>query len=155
MAEDITVKAGLDASWLDKKCNALDTEHELLTADVNRMCDSTRGSKFVALLLPDNTSSRIEEWSQRMWTLPEGLLAPGDIHLCTWLGKDDYLVKTRSKVEITSRYWKDESDESDEASERILAEHYAGTLTLSRLELMSIGITALSHRVSSQDFTGR
>ena len=152
MAEDITVKAGLDAYWLDKKCTAPKTEHDLLTADVIRMCDVIRGSKFVALLLLDNTSSRIEEWSQRMWTLPEGLLAPGDIHLCTWLGKDNYLVKTRSKVEITSRYWK---DESDEASERILAEHYAGTLTLSRLELMSIAITALSHRVSSQDFTGR
>ena len=154
MAEDVTVKAGLDAYWLDKKCNAPQTEHEVLTADVNRMCDVIRGSKFVALLLPDNTSSRIEEWSQRMWTLPEGLLAPGDIHICTWLGKGTYRVKIRSKVDITSRYWKDESDESDEASERILAEHYAGTLTLSRLELMSIAITALSHRVSSRDFTG-
>lgn len=151
MAEDMTVKAGFDAYWLDKKCNAPETEHDLLTADVNRMCDVIRGSRFVALLLPDNASSRMEEWSQRMWTLPEGLLAPGDIHICTWLGKDNYQVTIRSKVEITSQHWK---DESDEASERILAEHYAGTLTLSRLELMSIAITALSHRVTSKDFTG-
>jgi len=151
MAEYMTLKAGLSAYWLDKKCNAPKTEPDLLTADVNRMCDVIRGSKFVALLLPDNVSSRREEWGQRMWTLPEGLLAPGDIRICTWNGKNDYEVRTMGKVEMTSEYW---NDESDEAPARILAEHYAGTITLSRLELLSTAITALSHRVSSQDFTG-
>ena len=52
IAEDMTVKAGLDAYWLDKKCNALDTEHELLTADVNRMCDIIRGSKSLRYFFP-------------------------------------------------------------------------------------------------------
>ena len=151
MAEYMTLQAGLGAYWLDKKCNAPKTERDLLTADVNRMCDVIRGSKFVALLLPDDADSRKEEWGERMWTLPEGLLAPGDIHVCTWYGKDDYRVNTMGKVEMTSQYWK---DESDEAPARILAEHYAGTITLSRLELLSTAITALSHRVSSQDFTG-
>lgn len=151
MAEYMTLQAGLSAYWLDRKCNAPKTEPELLTADVNRMCDVIRGSKYVAVLLPDDASSRMEEWGQRMWTLPEGLLAPGDLHICIWHGKDSYEVRTMGKVEMTSEYWK---DESDEAPARILAEHYAGTITLSRLELLSTAITALSHRASSHDFTG-
>ena len=151
MAEYMTLQAGLSAYWLDKKCTAPKTEPDLLTADVHRMCDVIRGSKFVALLLPDDADSRKEEWGERMWTLPEGLLAPGDIRVCIWHGKDDYRVSTMGKVEMTSEYWK---DESDEAPARVLAEHYAGTITLSRLELLSCAIMALSHRVSSQDFTG-
>ena len=151
MAEYMTLQAGLGAYWLDKKCNAPKTEPDLLTADVNRMCDVIRGSKFVALLLPDDADSRKEEWGERMWTLPEGLLAPGDIRVCIWHGKGDYRVSTMGKVEMTSEYWK---DESNEAPARILAEHYAGTITLSRLELLSSAITALSHRVSSHDHTG-
>ena len=150
MAEYMTLQAGLSAYWLDKKCNAPNTEPELLTADVNRMCDIIRGSKFVALLLPDALDSRKAEWGRRMWTLPEGLLAPGDIHICIWHGKGSYEVSTMGKVEMTSEYWK---DESDEAPSRILAEHYAGSITLSRLELLSSAITALSQRVSSHDFT--
>ena len=150
MAEYMTLEAGLGAYWLDKKCNAAKSEPELLTADVNRMCDVIRGSKFVALLLPDVSDSRKKEWGQRMWTLPEGLLAPGDIRICTWHGKDNYGVRTMGKVEMTSEYWK---DESDEAPARVLAEHYAGTITLSRLELFSTAITALSYQVSSQAFT--
>ena len=114
------------------------------------MCDVIRGSTFVALLLPDDDKSRKEEWGQRMWTLPEGLLAPGDIRVCTWHGKDEYKVQTMGKVEMTSEYWK---DKSDEAPVRILAEHYAGTITLSRLELLSTAIEALSQQVTSQDFT--
>ena len=151
MAAYMTLQAGLSAYWLDTECNAPGSEPELLTADVNRMCDVIRGSKFVALLLPDNSSSRMEEWGQRMWTLPEGLLAPGNIRICTWQGKDNYEVRSMGKVEMTSEYWK---DESDEAPARILAEHYAGAITLSRLELFSTAITALSHRVTSRDFTG-
>ena len=151
MAEYMTLQAGLSAYWLDTKCNAPTSEPDLLTADVNRMCDVIRGSKFVALLLPDDVSSRMEEWGQRMWTLPEGLLAPGDIRICTWHGKDNYQVRSMGKVEMTSEYWKDTSDESPA---RILAEHYANTITLSRLELFTTAITALSHRVTSRDFTG-
>lgn len=151
MAEYMTLQAGLSAYWLDKKCNAPKTEPDLLTADVNRMCDVIRGSKFVALLLPDDADSSKEQWGERMWTLPEGLLAPGDIRVCIWQGEDNYKVSTMSKVEMTSAYWK---DESEEAPARILAEHYAGVITLGRLELLSCAIEALSHRVSSQDFTG-
>lgn len=151
MAKYMTLRAGLSAYWLDTECNAPKTEPELLTADVNRMCDVIRGSRFVALLLPDDKRFRMEEWGQRMWTLPEGLLAPGDICVSIWHGKDTYEVRTMGKVEMTSEYWKDESAETPA---RILAEHYAGTITLSRLELLSTAITALSYRTTSRDFTG-
>ena len=115
------------------------------------MCDVIRGSKFVAVLLPDDVSSRMKEWGQRMWTLPEGLLAPGDIRICVWHGKDDYQVRTMGKVAMTSDFWKDESDETPA---RVLAEHYAGTITLSRLELLTTAIEALSQRVTSRNHTG-
>lgn len=119
------------------------------------MCDIIRGSRFVALLLPDNDPSRMVEWGQQMWTLPEGLLTPEDIHVCIWHEKDNYNVRELGKVKMTSEYWKDnKSAETPETPARILAEHYAGTITLSRLELLSTAITALSYRVTFQDFTG-
>lgn len=64
MAKYMTLKEGLSAYWLDAECNAPEDQPDLLTADVNHMCDVIRGSRFVALLLPDDKTSRMEDWGQ-------------------------------------------------------------------------------------------
>ncbi|MCJ1387860.1 hypothetical protein MMC18_000703 [Xylographa bjoerkii] len=154
MAQYMCKQAGLTAYFQDWKCNASKEHKDLLTADVNRMCDAIRGSQFVALLLPDGTLQRKRDWGRRMWTLPEGLLAPGSIRVCTWLRLDEYSVKLMGKVELTSQFWEEAYEGSEEIPGRILAEHYEGVTTLSRLELFSTAISALKARVTTNDFTG-
>ena len=154
MAQHMCQKAGLKAYFQDWKCNASKEDKDLLTADVNRMCDAIRGSQFVALLLPDGTLQRKRDWGCRMWTLPEGLLAPSKLQVCTWLRLDEYSVKIMGKVELTSQFWEEANEASKEIPGRILAEHYEGMITLSRLELFSTAISALKARVTKNDFTG-
>jgi hypothetical protein len=118
------------------------------------MCDAIRGSQFVALLLPDEQPHRKLDWGRRMWTLPEGLLAPGKLQVCTWLGLSKYSIKLMGKVELASQYWSEEYEGGGEVPGRILAEHYEGITTLSRLELFSTAVSALGNRVTANDFTG-
>ncbi|MCJ1443915.1 MAG: hypothetical protein MMC23_004415 [Stictis urceolatum] len=146
MARHIAEKHGIPAYFLDHKCNA--PSGDLLTSDVNRMCDVIRGSRFLAILLPDDQRHRKTDWGKRMWTVPEGLLAPADIRVYTWMGHDSYKERIMGKVELTSEFWLD----SEEL--RILAEHYQGSITLSRLGLFSSAISALSHRTTTKDHTG-
>ncbi|MCJ1380962.1 hypothetical protein MMC17_004071 [Xylographa soralifera] len=154
MAQYMCQKAGLKAYFQDWKCNAPKEQKDLLTADVNRMCDAIRGSQFVALLLPDGKLQRKRDWGRRMWTLPEGLLAPSKLQVCTWLRPDEYSVQFMGKVELTSQFWDEADKGSEEVPGRILAEHYEGLITLSRLELFSTAILALKARVTTNDFTG-
>ena len=158
MAEDMARQAGLTAYWLDTECNAPTSEKALLTSDVHRMSDVIRGSSHVALLLPDNDDYRMRDWGRRMWTLPEGLLAPGRVRICTWQGEGKYNVREMGKVEMTSQFWLGNNDKVgdrvlEEEPSRILAEHFAGLVTLSRLELFSLGLAALCNRTTSNNFT--
>ncbi|KAL9100920.1 MAG: hypothetical protein Q9187_009303, partial [Circinaria calcarea] len=158
MAEYMTRRAGLTAYWLDNECNAPKSEPALLTSDVHRMSDVIRGSNHVALLLPDGNDYRMRDWGQRMWTLPEGLLAPGQIRLCTWQGEGKYHVREMGKVEMTSQFWLDKDDKEgdcvlEEVPSRILAENFAGLIDLSPLELFSLGLAALCNRTTSNNFT--
>ncbi|MCJ1399664.1 hypothetical protein MMC11_002866 [Xylographa trunciseda] len=154
MAQYMCKVAGLKAYFQDWKCNASKEHKDLLTTDVNRMCDAIRGSQFVALLLPDGKLQRKRDWGRRMWTLPEGLLAPQKLKVCTWLRVNEYSVKLMGKVELTSQFWEEAYEGSAEIPGRILAEHYEGVITLSRLELFSTAIAALKAKVTSHDFTG-
>ena len=158
MAEYMTLRAGLTAYWLDNECNAPKSERALLTSDVHRMSDVIRGSNQVALLLPDGKDYRMRDWGRRMWTLPEGLLAPGEVQVCTWQGEGKYNVRLMNKVEMTSQFWLDNDKESgrmlEEEPSRILAEHFERHITLSRLELFSLGLSALCNRTTSNNFTG-
>ncbi|MCJ1438873.1 hypothetical protein MMC27_008263 [Xylographa pallens] len=154
MAQYMCQKAGLKAYFQDWKCNAPKENKDLLTADVNRMCDAIRGSQFVALLLPDTKLQRKHDWGRRMWTLPEGLLAPSKLQVCTWLRPNEYSVQLMGKVELTSQFWEEMYEGNEEIPGRILAEHYEGAITLSRLELFSTAISALKAKVTTNDFTG-
>ena len=158
MAQYMTRRAGLTAYWLDNECNAPPSEKALLTSDVHRMSDVIRGSNHVALLLPDDQDHRKRDWGRRLWTLPEGLLAPGRIRLCTWQEEGQYHVQEMGKVEMSSQFWLDNNNNDgdrvlEEEPSRILAESFAGLITLSRLELFTIGLAALCHRTTSNNFT--
>jgi hypothetical protein len=150
MAEFATLKAGKTAYWLDYRCRAPKDQQDLLDADVYRMCDVIRGSYQVVVMLKANTPELKMEWGSRMWTLPEALLAPGDgVYFCTPTnpGSDDYSVYSMRKVEMTGSVWEDPETEGDDGGPtRLLAEHFTGLLTLSRLEILSNSIAALGNR---------
>jgi hypothetical protein len=74
----LVTEAGCEAYWMDFKCRVAITEPELLTSDVNRFCDVIRGAKRVVIVLPDNKAETALVWGDRMWTLPEGLLATSE-----------------------------------------------------------------------------
>ena len=160
MAAYAAVKAGCSAYWLDFECRA-PQQGELLTSDVNRMCDVIRGAERVVVMLPDQQKNPnpksmdqlMEEWGNRMWTLPEGLLAPGDVHFCQSRGTAEPQIIALHKTELSDRAWKDKPADDEDPPTRILAECYQGNLDLSRLELFSTALTALGDREPGNLFT--
>jgi hypothetical protein len=80
-----------------------------------------------------------------MWTLPEGLLAAGTRVYTRSL--DSSTTISRTKVEMTASFWVDKATHRDSLQPcRLLAEHYTGTLSLTRLQLFSTALVALGHR---------
>jgi hypothetical protein len=151
MAANAAEEAGCQAYWLDFLCRA---EHagDLLDSDVYRMCDVIRGCSRVVVMLPDDRIESKKNWGARMWTLPEALLAPRNrCYFCTPEGKGRH-AQERTLVEMTAEVWDDPIDsETDGGSTRLLAEHYANLLTLSRLELFAVALDALARR-SEKDY---
>jgi hypothetical protein len=154
MAAFVTLKAGKAAYWLDFRCRASADKPELLDADVYRMCDVIRGSYRVVVMLKGDQNELKMQWGSRMWTLPEALLAPGDsVFFCN--PADDsfknFKIESMRKVEMTGSVWEDPDVDGEEGGPtRLLAEHFTGLLTLSRLEILSNGIAALGNRFTNR-----
>ncbi|KAI8625764.1 hypothetical protein F5Y19DRAFT_466937 [Xylariaceae sp. FL1651] len=146
MAQAATLQAGCTACWVDTDC--IDTVNGAQKdVDIYGMCDVIRGSKRVVVILPNTKVETRKFWGSRMWTLPEGLLAPGaNIDFFAHAG-DRYEKTTLSLIEMTGEIWDDPID-SEEAggSTRLLAEHFSGELTLSRLELFTKAVDACVYR---------
>jgi hypothetical protein len=147
MAAFATLKAGKTSYWLDYMCRAPEPG-PLLDADVYRMCDVIRGSHQVVVMLKGDSLQLKQEWGSRMWTLPEALLAPGDnVYFCH-PSDDSFNIQSMRKVEMTSSVWSDPDIDNEDGGgpTRLLAEHFSGLLTLSRLEILSNAIAALGDR---------
>ena len=141
IAEQMAREAGVDAYWLDYKCRA--AGQPMLTDDVHRLCDVFRGARQVCVVLPDLTLEKKREWGCRMWTLTEVLLsASPKIKFCS-----PEMTEEHTKLELAAGVW------TDGEPTRLLAEHYSGLLNLSRLELISLGLKALSSRRSEKEWT--
>ncbi|KUI63518.1 hypothetical protein VM1G_10276 [Cytospora mali] len=146
MARAITKEKGYKAYWLDRQCihqpDGLEKDYDVYT-----MCDIVRSSGLVAVLLSEDTEQARIDWGSRLWTLPEGMLAPGDS--VTWCHETSPGVLHHDevhKVEMTSTFWGEPDGERYEGGSpiRILAEHYSNLLTLSRLELLPSIVNALA-----------
>ena len=138
------------AYWLDKDTvEAQDGDDK--NFDIYTICDAIRNSAKVAVLLSDNSRESKIAWGSRMWTLLEGMLAPGtEVLFCHEDATTQELItEPMHKIEMTNMIWR-EPGEQDEykggGMTRVLAEHFSGLLTLSRLELLPAAITALGRR---------
>ena len=141
------------AYWRDELCCAPEDTPEF-TGDVNRICDVVRSARRVVVILPDHhVERRLKEWGDRLWTLPEGLLPSNDLLVYSPQDRGLHNLKVQKtrlkKIEMTGRVWEDREDARMAPPTRLLAEHYAKSLTLSRLEQFSMALSALSDRERS------
>ena len=157
MAAWATLRAGCSAYWLDHRCIASDKAQDEKTADINRICDVIRTAHQIVVMLPDQRGKPnskpqhqlLQEWGDSMWTLPEGLLTPENIQFCYRTEQGSFNTFELEKLEMTDMVWRDATEDIDDPPTRVLAEHYTGTLVLSRLELFSAALAALCGRESS------
>lgn len=157
IAAQIAEAEGCAAYWLDQECAVQHAGSET-DYDVYTMADTIRGSSKVAIVLADDSPKSRQDWGCRMWTLPEGLLAPGEGLLVCYEDAQGALQRQlRRKIELTGRLWGQSRGGAHAApgedETRLLAEHFSGLLTLSRLELLPAAIAALGARKTS-DYTG-
>jgi hypothetical protein len=108
-------------------------------------------------MLPDTSPEALVFFGARMWCLPEILLARDHkVNLCAPNTENLDGVDKIERVDImefTHRSWARKLNSSREIVRdgndetfRLLAEHYSGTLTLSRLELIQVALEALRSR---------
>ena len=82
----------------------------------------------------------LKQWGQRIWTFPEVLLAPRGRPIKIYQeGKEDSPLSL-SKNQFAARVW------NDAPSSRQLIDHFEGSLILSRLELVQLGIQCIYSR---------
>ena len=135
LAQAKAEEAGLKAYWLDHRCMETTPGPEF-TDDVHRICDVIRGAVQVCVMVPGFSEASLHDWGKRMWTLPEALLSSNpNIRFCS-----SESTMQVSKIALAADVWKDGE------TSRLLAEHFTGLLTLSRLELISLGLEALGNR---------
>jgi hypothetical protein len=161
IAEDVSRREirsgreGIKAYWLDYICMAKDQPE--LSKDIYRICDIIRGARQICVVLPNMERKSKRTWGERVWTMPEALLStpdrvtfysPSNDAAKNSLNGQAYLDRQEhSKTDLAHSVW------PDGLCSRRLAEHYSGTLTLSRLELVYFAIKALRIRTTN-DYSG-
>jgi hypothetical protein len=146
IAEKATRRAGLSAFWIGCSCMP---DPANIEEDVYRINDVIRGARSLVIAVGHrrddgksrDTASLLREWGSRMWTFPEALLSPSNKNIEIYTrGTDLNRPWVIAKKDLPARAWAD----ADLA--RQLMDHFQGTLTLSRLELVGIAMRCLHAR---------
>ena len=147
-AEAIVNDNNLDAYWMDHLRSPHQPE---ATDDVHRFSDVVRGSAAVHVLLPEDKPQRnsLARFEKRLWCLPECLLAPGHaIHVHGGGGGTETIPIMSLPAQAWTAPYTDDSGavlqgKGRKEEFRLLAEHFSGLLTLTRLELFSVALGAM------------
>lgn len=146
-AEAIVEEQNLEAYWMDHLRSPHQPE---ATDDVHRFSDVVRGSAAVHVLLPEDKELRnsLARFGKRLWCLPECLLAPGHaIHVHGGGGAETIPIMSLPARAWTAPYTDDSGaviqGKGRKEEFRLLAEHFSGLLTLTRLELFSVALGAM------------
>ncbi|KFY47502.1 hypothetical protein V495_01940 [Pseudogymnoascus sp. VKM F-4514 (FW-929)] len=146
-AQAIVEEKNLDAYWMDHLRSPNQPE---ATDDVHRFSDVVRGSAAVHVLLPEDKPLRnsLARFGKRLWCLPECLLAPGHaIHVHGGGGAETIPIMSLPARAWTAPYTDDSGavvqGKGRKEEFRLLAEHFSGLLTLTRLELFSVALGAM------------
>lgn len=127
-------------------------EPDTLEDDVYRISDVIRGAHSLVIAVGSQagdiegrtlTQSLLQQWGQRLWTLPEALLSTSHRPISVYRrGYHEPLVIP--KKQFAAMAW------TDSNITRQLIDHYEGNLSLSRLELVIIGMQCLFARKTSE-----
>ncbi|KAI0448822.1 hypothetical protein F5B21DRAFT_518642 [Xylaria acuta] len=144
--------AGVKAFWIDVYCMK---DAELRKEDSHRICDIARGAKSMVIALQDTVENRamrqppqtvdelLQNWSSRLWTLPEMLLAPTRYDLKIYLARNGVQVcDTIPKRSMSARAYQGR----DAKLVRQLVDHFEATQQLTLTELLTIGLECLVER---------
>lgn len=146
IAEAATRRAGMPAFWIGSSCMP---EPQNMEEDVYRINDVIRGAYSLVIALGNrkgaeksiDTGALLMEWGSRMWTFPEALLSPNDKSVEIYTRHSDLSRPIiLSKKELPQWAW------SDADLSRQLMDHFQGSLTLSRLEIMKLAMKCLHAR---------
>lgn len=157
IARKAAAQAGVTAYWTDKCCMSKNKQE--FSEDVNRISDVVRASKRIVCIvgrsgfenLPNgvDTLTLLREHGSRMWTWPEILLGPKEEPIHVWTRDSRHKTPILfSKLSFAERVW------NDAEIARQVVDHYEGTLTLSRLELVVIALDALKCRETKEFLPG-
>jgi hypothetical protein len=147
----------LEAYWQDTHCVSQDKEQK--TKDINTICDAVRCAKWIYVVLPHDDREQMEKWGQRIWTMPEVLLAVGKIGYCACSpdvgenGERTFTISQDGKLtNFYDSFWPESRSrgEEDEDALGLLINHYTGTLKLSDLQLFTCAIQALARRYTTE-----
>lgn len=150
IARRATKDAGLRAYWVG--CSCMPDEREM-EQDVYRINDVVRGARAVVIAIgynncggPNDDAELLRQWGSRMWTYPEVLLSPNqDIKVFFRIGKR---IRTIAKKNFAGEIW------TDALTSRQLLDHYAHSLVLSQLELVTNALSCLYSRQTTEYLPG-
>ena len=143
----VTEQNGLSAYWMDFLTAPEQPEK---TDDVHRFCDVVRGSELVCVLLAEDgdMANSLAMFGKRLWCLPECLLAPRHEIYVQGGGKSEMI----SIMQLPARAWTNSyidisgdlvEGNGKEEEFHLLAEHYSGSLKLSRIQEFSVALGAM------------
>ena len=165
IGQHAAVAAGVEAYWLSCSCLGPVSERE---ENVWRISDVIRGAYHLVIAVagPVGVEEKgkvpyelLNEWGDRVWTLPELLLSPerNDISVYTLdrsldpnsqldqcLNTKPVLINRRN----FSRFWEDDTTVGQ------LMDHYEGSVTLGPLELITTALKCLGRRHTTQYLPG-
>jgi hypothetical protein len=158
---------GVPAFWIDVVC----MDKWNMEEDVHRICDVVRGAEGMVIAIkervlrlsnrPSSEESLLQNWAQRLWTLPEMLLARNNefkvYRHYSGKVKDFREKRLLAKRNIAEQVYSVHGIEDDPSKftydiiedakwVQMLIDHYEGSLIMTPLELITIGLQCLQHR---------
>jgi hypothetical protein len=95
-----------------------------------------------------NENEMLREWGERLWTFPEVLLSPAGKNIDIYTYNEGVTHQQISKLHFAAKAW------PDSATARQLVDHFESTLSLSRLELVTLAMEALHKRKTGRYLAG-
>ncbi|RDW86097.1 uncharacterized protein DSM5745_02739 [Aspergillus mulundensis] len=155
----------IKAFWVDTDC--VSHESGQWAEDVNTICDAVRCARRVYILLPSDGKEDKRAWGERIWTLPEALLAAEKLrYYCVapnWQTPVQAMSAKYTKVSLSDMresFWPAQfykalpGQGSSEDAISHLVDHYTNRTQLSELQLITYAVQALARLTMGKDIKG-
>jgi hypothetical protein len=164
LAEKAARDANVPAFYIDFMC----MDHDTYKEDIHRICDVVRGANSLVIALNEPVNNRLKTvepekktpetelddrsllrgWGARMWTVSEVLLSPDEHRIMVYRHGNLTKPKDFALRNFAVEAYKDPRDI------RQLIDHYDGSLILTPLELVTIGLECLQSRLNEMIASG-